>query len=357
MRAHPLRVRTEQPCELAGVRCEHRRSGAFERLELEERVGVHHRGKVDRLEKTAHERTAPRPAPQPRAEGDRPCSLRGCGDRLDRILVAPADLDRLQNQSLRDGDGLGRDRERHIARVSAKGRERGEAGRARHARLPTDDEHGAGRVLRVSCRAARNALEEGHGATAVLRRSPVEADVRDHYPPCVEATRSDDEPQLGPVERHGEVRVDGSTCDLSGGGVDSGRKIDGDDSCVGSVDAVDQRCGFRARLAPEPGSEERVDDDVVPLDLGCLVGLVPRLAEDARSDAAVATVRAAAAHAGEASRGRKGQHGFARDRHAGPLHQLRSRFGIPRIPLLGGAHLFGRVERLVHLLVRKTGTG
>ena len=96
----------------------------------------------------------------------------------------------------------------------------------------------------------------------------------------------------------------------------------------------------------EPGAEERVDDDVVALRLGRLVGNVPRLAKDARRDSPVAAVRAAAAHARKALRSGEGAHRLLCHSRPGALHQLGYRLGIRRIAFLGGAHLLCRVERL-----------
>ena len=59
--------RTEQPRELARVRREHRRRLPRHRLELEERIGVDHRRKVEALEQPPDERLPPLAPPEARA--------------------------------------------------------------------------------------------------------------------------------------------------------------------------------------------------------------------------------------------------------------------------------------------------
>ena len=112
-------------------------------------------------------------------------------------------------------------------------------------------------------------------------------------------------------------------------------------------------CSVGARLALKSGPEERIDDHVRSFDLAGLVRRVPGVTQHARRDTPVPSVRPTAADAREAARRRKRQHRSARDRGTRTLHQLRNALRIPRVALLGGAHLRSRVQRLEHLLTRK----
>ncbi len=69
VRADPLRVRVEQPRELAGVGREHRRCGSFERLESKSASASTTAGRsiVSRSVRTSARRPEPRPSPGPRA--------------------------------------------------------------------------------------------------------------------------------------------------------------------------------------------------------------------------------------------------------------------------------------------------
>src|SRR5439155_26889132 len=147
-------------------------------------------------------------------------------------------------------------------------------------------------------------------------------DVHDHHLTRVEATRGDGEPDLPAVEGHGQVRVDDCAGDLAGRGVDTRRKVDGHDLRPRCVDPPDQLRRVGARLASETGPEERVDDDLVSVDVARLVDGVPLFTEGGRRDAPVTAVRTPAADAREARCGRKRTHRLARDGSPGTLHAL-----------------------------------
>ena len=111
------------------------------------------------------------------------------------------------------------------------------------------------------------------------------------------------------------------------------------------VHPADNELRLRPRRAVEARSEESVDDDLVAVELVRLVGDMSRLAENARRDPPVSSVRAAAADTREGRRARKGEHRLARDGRPGALHQLGATPGTG-VPLLGRTHLGGAVERL-----------
>jgi len=71
----------------------------------------------------------------------------------------------------------------------------------------------------------------------------------------VEATRSDDEPDLAPVHGHGELRTHRGARDLSRRRVDTGWDIHCNDGNARAVDALDQRRRVSTWLALEPRSE------------------------------------------------------------------------------------------------------
>ncbi len=322
-------------------------------LEAEESVGVDHGRKVDPLEELAHERATPLPATEARPHRDGTRALGGRDHRLHRVLVAPADLHRLERERLDDGQRLRGNGEGHVAGVRAKRGETGKAHRAGHPRLPADNEHRARRVLRVPRPAQGNELEQLRRGAAVLRRMRPQPDVGHDHRARVEAAGADGEPDLPPVERDGEVGIDDRARDLPRGRVDAGGDVHGDDRRSGRVDAIDERGRVRAWLAVEARAEERVDDHVVPLGLRRLVGLAPRLAQHARGDTAVAAVRASAAHAGESACVGERAHRLLRHRGPRTLHELGDAVRVARVALLRAPHLGSRVEGLG--VVRKIG--
>jgi hypothetical protein len=148
------------------------------------------------------------------------------------------------------------------------------------------------------------------------------------------------------VEGDREIGVDDCTFGLARRGVDTRWEIDRHHGGGGHVDPLDDRCRFWSRSAPEARPEERVDHDVVRVEpVFGLVRDVACLPQQASGHAAVSAVRPTAADAGETACPRIREHRLACDRDAGPLHQLRDRFRVARIPLLRGAHLRGRIER------------
>ena len=84
MRIDVARVRLEQRRELAGVRRQHGRRVAFERLELPERVRVEHDGPVEPLEQDADEIDGPVAAAQAGPDRDRVRALRCFEHRVGR---------------------------------------------------------------------------------------------------------------------------------------------------------------------------------------------------------------------------------------------------------------------------------
>ena len=162
----------------------------------------------------------------------------------------------------------------------------------------------------------------------------------------VEEAGRDGEPDLRPVEGDGERRAYGHARDLARRGVDARGEVHGDDGGTGGVHPLDQRRRLGPGLPGEAGAEEGIDDHVCALDRMRLDGVATGFAQDARCDPAVTAVRALAADDGEALGSREGGERLVRDCRAGALHQLRRRLRVPRIALLGGPHLRGRVERL-----------
>ena len=138
-------------------------------------------------------------------------ALGGSEDRLDRGLLLPADLHGLEREGLDHGKRLGRHRERDVPRVRAKGGERCRGRGAGHARLTTDHEDCARRVLGVALSTKGDESEQSESRAAVFGRSLLEPDVGDDDPTRVEATGSDDESHLRRMEGDGEIRVDDGT--------------------------------------------------------------------------------------------------------------------------------------------------
>ena len=151
-------------------------------------------------------------------------------------------------------------------------------------------------------------------------------------------------PTLRPWKVTVSVGADGLARDLAGRRVDARGNVDGDDRRRGGVDPLDRRRRLGARLAVEARAEERVDDHVGLLDGGRLDRVAALLAQDPRGDPPVAAVRAAAADDGDPARVGEALQHLARDRRAGPLHQLRRALRVAGIALLGRAHL-GRACR------------
>ena len=239
-------------------------------------------------------------------------------------------------------------RDRHVARVGAKGRRTRQANRTRHPGSAADDEHRARAVLVVLGPLARHERKNLGRDQLQVRRGELEPDVGDDGLAGVKAARRDSEPGLETVERHGDRRPDCVPRDLAGRRVDARGHVDGDHRCRGGVDPLDRRRRVGARLAVEARAEQRVDDHVGLLDGSRLDGVEALVPQNPRRDPPVAPVRTAAADDGHPVRiGEELQH-LAGDRSAGPLHQLRRGLRIAGIPLLGRAHLGRRVERLKH---------
>ena len=99
----------------------------------------------------------------------------------------------------------------------------------------------------------------------------------------------------------------------------------------------------RPRPALETGAEQRVDDHVGSLELVRLLGVAPRLAQDAHRDPPVASVRSAAANGGDPARVRIAAQHLLGDRATRAFHQR-----VDVVTRLGRPHLLGGVERLEH---------
>ena len=182
-----------------------------------------------------------------------------------------------------------------------------------------------------------------------------EPDVGDDDAPGVEPTRRCDEPDLAPMEGHGERGGDRGAGNLAGGGVHAGWHIDGDHGHAAPVHALDQRRRLRTGRTVVPGPEQRVDHDVEPLGLVCLHCLATRLPHHPRRDAPVAAVGTAAADHSEAAGARVGPHRLSGDGGARALHQLDRGVRVPRILLFRSPHLCRCVEGLEHVQPRHGG--
>ena len=120
--------------------------------------------------------------------------------------------------------------------------------------------------------------------------------------PRAEPAGGHDETHFLRMEGDGQIRLHGDVRDLARRGVDAGGDVDRDDRRSCGVHPVDELRGLRTRRAVEARTEERVDDDVVAVEiLVGLVGDVSRLAQSSRRDPPVASVRAAAADTREPS--------------------------------------------------------
>ena len=150
-----LRIRAEQPCELAAVRRQHGRGRAGERLQLPQRVGVEHDRQLELLEQDPHQLDRPVGASEARPDRDRVRLLGGfehCVDRAreqaTRRVLRQRPLDHLEQSRLEDRQRRLRRRNRDVARVGAKRRQRRQHRRTGQAARAADDQHGAGRVFR-----------------------------------------------------------------------------------------------------------------------------------------------------------------------------------------------------------------
>ena len=195
-----------------------------------------------------------------------------------------------------------------------------------------DDEHRAGGVLRVAAPRARDGIEERRRRAADARSSRPRAR-------CPRRRRA----RRGTARARRRARPSGawkvtvrsaSTAAPAISPVDAstpdGRSTE-TTGARGRVDPLDQLGGLRPRLAAgTPCRRARRRRRRSRRARRRLVRDVPRLAEDARRDAPVAAVRAAAADAREAPRRRVREHRLARDRRPRPLHQLGDRVGVVR---------------------------
>ena len=94
------------------------------------------------------------------------------------------------------------------------------------------------------------------------RLARLEPDVDDDDVAGVEASRADDETDLAPVHRHGDVRVDRRALDLARRRVHAGRDVDGEHGRARRVDPLDRRGGVVTRSAAHARAEQRVDHEV-----------------------------------------------------------------------------------------------
>ena len=120
--------------------------------------------------------------------------------------------------------------------------------------------------------------------------------------------------------------------------------VDGDDGASGGVDQLDHPRGVLAGRVAQADPEQRVDDHIRLAEVAEAVDdshLAPALLEQARTDASVTAVVAAAADDGHPA-GEAAEHDV---RHGRPcaIHQLGQRPGVRG---LGNAGLVGREERL-----------
>jgi len=135
MRFDPVAVLADQPGELAGVRREHARRGPVGRLELEERVRVHHGGQLELADEPPHERSFFLTTTETRADRQRRGALRELVDSVERPL------DGLEQPPLHDGQRLLVGCDRDVPGVGAKGSVRGQADGAGHAGRAAHDQH------------------------------------------------------------------------------------------------------------------------------------------------------------------------------------------------------------------------
>ena len=129
----PARFAAEQPRELAGMRRQHRRLRARERLEPEQGVGVDDDGQFQSREQRRHERVSRLAPAEARSERDRVGPLGGLEDPVGCVVPAEAELDRLEGERLDDRQALARNGERRVAGVRPQ---RGHRAQHRRARRP-----------------------------------------------------------------------------------------------------------------------------------------------------------------------------------------------------------------------------
>jgi hypothetical protein len=246
---------------------------------------------------------------------------------------------------LEDGQrGVGHS-DRDVARVGAEGSLGGEAGRAGEPARAADNEHGARGVLVLVGAAARDRVQDLGGDEAVLRLDLLEADVGDDDLAGPEPPGRDLHADLRRVHRDRHGRIHRCARDLAGRGVHARGQVDRHDRLPGAVHRRDRACRILARLAVEPGAEERVDDDVRLLDRR-VVGRARSLAgglEHLEGDSAVTAVRAPTAHGDEPLRVGEAKHRLLGHGAARPRHQL-----VHVVAGLSALHLLRGVERLKH---------
>jgi hypothetical protein len=189
---------------------------------------------------------------------------------------------------------------------------------------------------------------EQRGASAAMPGvAALEPDVGDDEVARMEPAGRDCGPDLAPMERDRDVGVDGGARDLAGRRINARGQVDGDDVRSRGVDPLDQGSRLGARLAVEARAEERVDHDVVPVQVvRDLLRLATGFAKHSGGNAAVTPVRALPAHAREPCRLRERCHRLPRHHRPRALHQLADRVRVAGVALLGRAHLPGGVERL-----------
>ena len=167
----------EQPRELAGVRRQHGRGRALDRLELVERVGIDDRRQVDLREQPPHELLRPvaaaEPGPERERAGLRANSARLDGPRRDRAVSSgQGRLTASSSRCSKTGSGWRGHGDRDVARVGAERSLGGEAGRAGQPARAADDEHGA---RRCTCCVGAAARERGPGSRRVTSACLVSA--------------------------------------------------------------------------------------------------------------------------------------------------------------------------------------
>ena len=259
-------------------------------------------------------------------------------------------LDRLEQPRLDHGQRRLRSGDRDVAGVGAERRERGEHRRAGEPARAAHDEHAARAVLRAGARLPRHLGEHGRRHEGVLVRRRREPDRRHLHGARVEAAGRDREPDLRGAKGDGDRGANGRARHLAAGGVHAGGHVDRDDRLSARVDALDHPRRVLAWRLAEADPEQSVHDHVRPARLVRVTQLAESLdhrhvtagvLQDARADAAVAAVQAAAANDGNAA-GEAREHDL-RDGAARPLHQLLQR---PLVRLLGAPRLVRGDERL-----------
>ena len=322
VRVHPRRLLAEQPAELARVRREHGARPPVARLELVERVRVERRAAA-RARASSSSRRAPspprsRPRPGPIATAPRSARPRATRRRPSVRFTGSSSRASTGQRGLGHGDG-------DVARVGAERGLGGEADRAGHPRRAADDEHGAGAC--TCCRSAacagraRGSPASRAGAPSRRGSSPMSATTTS---PRVEDARA--RPRARP-SRPWKVTVSAartaSPATSPGRGVDARGDVDRDDRRAGGVDPLDQRRRLgraarrgsrcrRARRRSRPPARRRSSRRRRGPPRG---GCAPRSGRRRRSTPPPQTTANALRVGKRAQR-------LARDRRAGPLHQL-----------------------------------